>query len=216
MMAITPVPRDFRKSAPPVIQFAWADAVAGVGYIRFYGGCWMKHANSHQYFLTTTSEFDSSTGDDDDTTGIYTKFTGDGSEQTILTMDITFNKSMKIAEAAAFVSVSIAATIDAVEVKPKFSINHVQGAVVTEIGVETVDENLFAAGEERRFSASVPITGKQFAVGDILRLIIKATITSTEKVLFYHDPASGLTLTDTEGRTIGTDLTIDLPIEADV
>ncbi len=64
----------------------------------------------------------------------------------------------------------------------------------------------------------IDLTTKKFAIGDRLRLKLEVWSGGDANRLYktYFDPATLSTLSDGEGRTIGTDLTIDVPFKIDL
>ena len=210
------LPVNFRKSPPYSVSFNWEDVTTGAGYIRFYGVCSMT--DSGQVFFLSTRQIDSSTGVSTTDTGVFTTITGNGSQQTAFTMDITINVGMTIAAANAIIQMTtgfLAGASDR-ETVHEVSVNHVRGATVTELGhshSHNLDPGAFPV--YTRDTLRIALTEQIFAKGDILRLIVKTTPSNTKAIVIYHDPTSALTFTDRVARTIGTDLTLDVPFKVE-
>jgi hypothetical protein len=202
-----PIPIYYRKSAEgATASYDWFDFASNVGYKRFYAAGATHASAAKVYFLTTTSGMNS----DFENCGY------DGNSADI-DFDITFNMPIILAASNVYVNVSTRSQNAATTSHFHITVYHVTG--VTETSLGTIESSTITQGGAGsayyRRAVVVPITEKHFKKGDKLRINLVWTCSNGGYV--YFDPASSLSLTEaTTGRTIGTNLTVDVPIKIDL
>lgn len=209
------MPTPFTIPDTSIASYNWIDTIGGAGYKRFYAAG-AEDSVSVKYFLTT-NVFDSSgspTGVANTNRGVYT-YTNAGADFDI-DFDITFGVPAIVMNADAIVNFTIyIAGTAAADSTPTVTIYHVRGVTETSLGTATGVKIDSGADIYVRGAFKIPLTKKSFAIGDKLRLTF-ACDNANATVKLYHDPASALTATDADSRTIGTDLTLDIPFKIDI
>jgi len=200
-----PIPENFRKSAPLVYSVDYFDYATGVGYNKFYLAG-QGISGSSIYSLTTDSTLK---GDNEN-------FRLSGVDATA-DFDLTFNNPVKIAPNYAQINYVLRKTGTSAT-RVKWTISHVRGAVVTELG--SAYDSAFTLGGAgiAGKSTRVLLTGKTFAVGDKLRItpVLKRLGANGEPYI-YLDPVGSLSLTDSlTGATLTTSTSINIPFEVDL
>jgi len=206
------LPIIYRKNPGYDVKFDWVDFATGNGYIDFYGADAVTPNPTHNYFLTTNSNIDSTSGDNALTaTGIKTYAAN-------TTLDIDFDVTFQI-------PIDVAAGIAYVNYTMKFSANDNIGATitiyhVTSGGTETslgsnthLTDDDDGSGQYFRDCHKITTTAKHFAAGEKLRINFNAVVEAAEAIYLFHDPSSSLTFTDSMGRTVGSDFVAAIPFK---
>jgi hypothetical protein len=196
----------FRGGGGLTPTYSWVDYVQGIGYQRFYG-VGSIISSGLTYFLSTKA-IDASSQN-----GIYTS--GIAGADLDIDFDITFAIPSIVTDGKAYINASIYKEADA-EAVMVVTIYHVSGVTETSLGTTTGLNRTGAASHYYRECIPVTLTRKKFAVGDKLRVTIQLNNVQTHEIRLYHDPTSSITLTDQQDRSIGTDLTIDIPFKVDI
>lgn len=195
------VPNEFVTTPPVIVAVNWSEMVQDVGYIKFYAGV-ANQTGGMVYFLSS-NPMDSATN------AVTTTITNAGT--TTLSFDIPIGKNVTVAASTAYIN----CTYDIYSTRyfdVTCKLQHVRGATVTDIGSQTA-RNTSSGAEWERACYKMTTTEKQFAVGDILRFQWAGISDSPSTSLVYHDPTSLLTGTDEDGRTVGTDMFINIPFK---
>ena len=193
-----------------VASYDWQSLTTGLGYRTYYGAS-STDSVGVKYFLTDRAVA-SSSGSTTSDTNVYTEFNA-GADADI-DFDITFGVPAIIGDGDCYVSIPMNDPDGASDVTWVINIYHYDGSTETSIGTATSNTINWGGGvQARKELIKVSLSRKKFAIGDILRLNVIMTNTDVSDVDIYHDPSSGVTLTDVMGRTIGTDLTFDVPFE---
>ena len=199
--------RPFTTTSPIVASYDWKDLRGETGFIRFYGAAATKKTGT-TYFLTRnvvdaqpilTEDYNAGAGRSID-------FDIKLESPSIISGEATFNITRQVASAGA----SVTQTLD-------ITVYHVSaGAVETSLGtVEAVDRVDTVAGIYRE-CLTINLTEKNFAAGDTLRITVDISKTLANAGYIFHDPASSLTKTEVDTRTVGTDFTCDIPFKIDL
>jgi len=207
------VPIVYRKNPPFQVSYDWTDSIANCGYIRFYGNC-SALTGAKTLFLSKNS-IDSSSYYSTTDQAIYTSSAaGDDIDKDF---DITFTVPITVAAAECIVNFSRWEQDACGAAQCVVTVYHVTAAgVETSIGTATTPSNNWGSDQYLRECIKMTLTQKTFVAGEKLRLTINITnggALGTMKL--YHDSSGGLTLTDSIGRTIGTDITVDVPFVLD-
>lgn len=194
------LPRTFRNDRERIVaSFDWTDLAGGVGYITYSAGAATTSAGT-TYFLTRNNTESQSNLINAGVTPVITDF------------DIEFKSPSRIGGDALlnFTHVAGAAGQSIVTA----SIVHVTtGAAETVLGTATTPTR--AAAANYREMLKIAIGDTHFAIGEKLRLKITHTGSGNQATL-YIDPSSGLSLTDSLTRTVGTDFSCDIPFRIDL
>jgi len=200
----------FRTASPITASYNWIDFVTQAGYVRFYGvGSTLTAGVT--YLLTTTA-VDSGTGDTSGTAGFKTF--GVAGADIDIDFDITFNRPVTIAKADAFVNYTLWHEANADINSSVVSIKHVDtGASETVIGTASIEAHTQAPENYWREALKIALTETVFSIGEKLRITITVVNNAANNTAIFHDPTSSLSFTDSESRTIGSDMTIDIPFK---
>lgn len=193
------LPLHFRKAPPFQVNYTWIETMSNTGYVRFYPCGATATGPAYTYFLTVRqvdSYLDKEPNNRDDD------------------FDFTFKVPATVAAADCIVNLTQkgkAATSCIITV----NIIHVDlAAAETVLGTFTcIDRNLTLNFRE---CMKIPLTQQHFKVGEKLRVNIVASGDADADKHYYHDPTSLLTVADSLGRTVGTDLTVDVPFKINV
>jgi hypothetical protein len=206
------LPPFVRSSAGAVASYSWEDLTQALGYRRYYA---IALANSTGYTYSLLSKtIDASTSG---ATKIGYYSTAAGASDLDVDFDITFGFPVQVAGATAFVNYSMA-VYDSAHVYAIVNIYHVtSGGTETLIGTTTGTTYDHNGTKYYRDTIAVELTTKHFAIGEKLRVNIYLEKAGTNgSVDLFHDPSSLTTYTDKDSRTIGSDLTVDIPFKIDL
>ena len=212
------LPIVFRKSPPYNVTYDWFDSLLNLGYQRFYACCATESGGSanFKYFLTTRSSLDASTGD------FYESASQNNANYTLtfeLNFDVEFSVPVVVAGADAFINATTYGSSTDMDYYIVYTVYHYDGVTETSLGTKTTQSYSVAASYARDCT-EIALTEKAFKAGDILRLEVKVYTkmdpAGAETIKLYYDPASNLTVTDTDSRTVGTDFTLDVPFKIDI
>ena len=198
------VPIVFRSgSGNLTFNVDYLDYAQNAGYKRYYA-CGGEDSAADVYFLTTKQLYSSNS----------LVWTAAGNETKDLDFDITFNNPVYVAAAdlsCSFTQMALSSCYTII------TIYHVtSGGTETSLGTKTTKTRTGGSSIYRE-CLKIPLTAKGFAVGEKLRLNVQFVDTDAGNSKIYHDPASGLTLTETAtARTVNTDFYIDVPFRVDI
>lgn len=215
-----PLPIVFRGAGASNALVDWVDLTAGAGYKRFY--CCASKLNAGNSFYLSSQQVDAKPIEDGGTQSV-----SGWVQLTDTDYDITLNVPATIANANAFINVTSYMAPPAGETDQlyvKIIIKHYDGSTETSLGsAQGVTHSLIGDNNGYyRDNILISLTEKRFARGDILRVTVelhtyRSSSTGSYGFKYYIDPNSSLTFTEKEdGRTIGSDLTVDIPFKVDI
>lgn len=195
------VPTVFEGGGDLVVQFSYPEFATNIGYVRFYG-CQEEDSGGAGYFLTTQTL---------DSARPYT------SGQATLNYDFEFRKPTVVAADDAFLNFTFYAPATPTTSVFVITIYHVDGvsAAATSIGTVTTPTRSPVAIEYFRECVKIALTQTNFKIGDKIRMAVN-TAGIDVNAYYYHDPTTSLTVTDIWARTVGTDLTVDIPFKIQI
>lgn len=204
------VPNNFLFTAEQQIaSYDWQDFAAGAGIIRYYCAASETTGPAYSYFLTRREI--------DGTVNKRTISASTGSS-TEVNFDIVYNNTAFI-RGDAVVNYTIESQTNTVEYTT-FRLLRVRDAVETVIASATGASHTNSSGSTQyyRYAIKMSCTETSIARGDTLRLEVVIFNTGAANLDILHfDPSSSQTLTETAtGRTIGTDLFIEIPFKIDL
>lgn len=193
------LPIHFRKAADFQVQYTFIETMSNVGFVRFYP------CNSRK------------TGPVD-TKFLAVKTIESYPDKTTNNSDSDFDWEFKIPATVAADDVIVNLTQKSVALKESIvtvNIYHVSlAAAETLIGTFVcISRN---DGSYYRECMQIPVSQKSFAIGEKLRVNIVMTGDADGGKHYYNDPTSPLTVVDDRGRTVGTDLTVDVPFKINI
>lgn len=217
-MVISALPEDYRKSPPFTVSFDWTDSVLGLGYIRFFP-CGSFLTAGQTYFLSTKvldSAANKKTSGNVGTSGSFVK-------KIDIDFDLEIIKEPLTAKGTAYVNLT-GAGIDELMTTGFYwivKVVHVDtGATETTIGTGQSTTRPGTANKWYRENITIDLTETLFAFGEKIRITIEGWANDagggSAKIVLYHDPASVESVTDADGVTRGTDITIDMPFKVEV
>jgi len=227
-MAKELLPQTFRKSSPFSYSYSWTDTLQGQGYILYYPTiCTTSAAGDASTTLTyslNTSKIDSGTS--------YTSLSyGTNNAAYQAAKDMDFDLAVQypaVIGGSSNVNVTISGTSDTVGqpcyMYVKINVYHVSTAAVeTLLGTADSVRCTGTNGSEKYHRLAIPVTlvTKNFVSGEKLRVNIIWYMKSANGVAnasgyIYCDPSNNSTYTDTDGRTIGSDIIITMPFKIDL
>jgi hypothetical protein len=210
------LPIVFRKSPPFTASFDWVDATTGLGYRRYYAAGAQDSAGV-KHFLTTEVVDSSSSVNPASSGGAWTENNHGGSELDI-DFDIEFLKPAIVGGGIAYFNITYQLAIQDQNGGITVTVYHVDSED-TETSIGTTESAthsaILAALVWIRDLVKVDLTETNFKAGDKLRVNV-ITHDTEDHIQIWHDPGSGLTATDINGRTVGTDFTCDIPFKVDL
>jgi hypothetical protein len=201
------IPHNFTDTSErEIASYDYIDFAAGRGYKKFYPTI---SDMSGATVLTMTSDPVEACNTKRSTT------IGTGAE-TSLTFDMPFYNPAQI-EGKCYINYTLGIAASG-STHVKFTLSHVRGAVVTEMG--SAYTNTYSAGgggtEYERHMGIVTLAKTPFVYGDSLRLVCRIR-SEAGAITFWHDPGERQTFTeDGSSGTIGSDLLIFIPFILDI
>lgn len=191
------VPIVYRKAPTAQVQLTFSEYLLNIGYIRFYGCASRMAAGAISYFLTTTPR---------DSYPLQTTI----APTTNLEWEIPIKVNMTVAAEDAIINYTLNAGAGS-NTMATLTLYHVRGVTVTAIGTEDSGSRIPGAQKYYRECIKMAMTETRFIPGDILRM--RVAVVGLPGFSIFHDPGTGTTVVDDLTRTVGTDLTLDLPIK---
>lgn len=196
------VPVVYRKASPIQVSYDWVDAMANVGYKRYYA-CAADKSGGDTFFLTTTSSIDSRPR--------YWNETANGAG-TELNFDLAVFKRPVTLEGKAIFNCTCQ-FYSGSTMNVTLRLYHVDsGASETLIAPITTSGNISpGATLYYRLCIELDITKQAFKIGEKLRLAVVMTSTANHQRDIYHDPGTRTTVTADGIASTSTDMTLDVP-----
>ena len=202
-----------------IASYDWLDLINGAGYKIFYPTETISGAAASSYVLLTRAR-------DGETSNCYYG-TGDllhdidARDVADLDFDIPIAIPC-IISGTAYLNFSHAISGSTNNMLHRYfviTIRHYNAvAGETDLGTVTTLDRVGSLSDYRELS-SIALTSKKFAIGDILRVNVHiwgSNSAADRGINLYYDPASLKTLSDADGRTIGTDFIVDIPFKIDI
>ena len=207
--ALVPEVFRFQGQRPQIVN--WEDIIDGCGYKRFYAAG--SVASGAEVHFLTSRILDSSS---------YRAGTGWGFKQTVNSSttdyEIITQVPFILASGSAIINFSESSNRDGEYIQNHLLLYHVTtGGTATLLGSFNCPTRLGETTSPHinyRECAKIAVPRKKFSIGEIIRLTVSGAAMGLG--YYYIDPHSTTTFTDPEGRTIGSDFIVDLPIKIDI
>ena len=194
----------FTTTQPILTNYDWTDLSGGTGYIRFLAAA-ATSSTAITYFLTKEvidsypiSRIDLPAG-----TGTDTDFDIEFKDTSIIKGTAIINITRQIASSGA-------SAVQGCTIK----IYHVDiDTTETLLGTVIATSRTSTTSAIFRECLTIELAEKVFTSGQKLRLNVVMTKNISNGGFFFFDPASNLIKTDDLTRTVGTDLTCDIPFK---
>jgi len=196
------LPLTYTTTPEKVVTFSFTDLIQSLGYTRFYCAA-ARESGATKYFLTR-QQVESASG--------YSKSQLNGATNVELNFDLDFETGLRLGGEAFFNFTQFIGVSSSVNTK--IEVFHVAVDLSeTSLGTETTDTR--SGSNSFRELLKVTLTERIFLKGEALRICVIFTHTGANVGELYYDPSSALTKTDSDGRTVGTDISCDIPFILD-
>jgi hypothetical protein len=194
------LPQPFSTVGEQLVNYNWQDLYKGVGYISYYLGL-STNNSATTYFITPSIQDSSPPYQTTNATPIDRDF------------DLSFDKEEDIEGTFIFnFTQRPGSEGNSGNCVTQITIYHVNSsATETSLGTSTTATQS-GSGTYYRENIQITVSRKHFSPGEKLRINVIFTGSGNNGAI-YFDPASGLSVTDTYTRTVGTDFTIQIPFK---